>query len=108
MPHLYILWDHLLQPSASWKKAPQQIEPSSSFLFSEHPSLVQKPLTVLLDQKFQADPEYSHPVPVVAQKLHGVHDVHRDVLHDAQIYQSACDLISQISTCVSWMKRLSG
>ena len=50
----------------------------------------------------QADLEYFHPAPVYsAQKLHGVLDVHCDVLHDAQIFQNVYGLISQILTCVS-------
>ena len=109
MPHLYRLWDHLLpQPSASWRKAPQKIEPSFSFPFSEHPALVQNPLPVLFYQRFQADPECLHPVIVIAQNLLGVHEVLHVVLHSAQIYQNACEWISQISTCVSWKKRFSG
>ena len=34
-----------------------------------------------------------------AQKLHGVLDVHCDVLHDAQISQNVEGLISQIDLC---------
>ena len=105
MAHLYTRWGRLLQPSASWKKAPQQIEPSSSFLCSGLLSLVlaqnQQPVQPL-DQKFQADLECSHSALVSAQKLHGV----LDVLHFAQISESVHGEISQILIYVSWMKNV--
>ena len=108
MALLYILRDHLPQPSVSWKKAPQQIEPSSSFLFSEHPSLAQKPLYVQsLCQKVQADPEHFPPALVFAQKLHKVHDVLHDVHHFAQISENVHDEISKILTYVSSKKNVS-
>ena len=75
---------------------------SSSSLFSGLPSLAQKPLIVLpLSQKFQADPEYFHPAPVFAQKLHEVHDVLHDVHRFAQFFENVHDEISQILTYVS-------
>ena len=101
MALLYILRDHLPQPSVSWRKVPQQIEPSSSCLFSGLPFLVQKPQPVQpLSQRFQADPECSHAVLVFPQKFHDVlHGVH----HLAQIFENVHDAFSQIWICVSWM-----
>ena len=110
MLHLYTLWGHLLQPAASWKRALQQIEPSSSSFFSGLPSLAhaQKPLTVLpLSQSVQAGPGLVQSAPVSAQKFEGVHDVLHGVHRFSQTFQNVHVEFSQISTWVSWMKRVS-
>ena len=86
-------------------KALQQTEPSS---LSSWLVVAQSALALhVLAQSVQAVPGLVQSALVTAQKLHGVLDVHRDVFNDAQIFQNVYDLISQISTCVSWMKRFS-
>ena len=110
MPHLGTLKGHLLQPSASWKKALQRTEPSSSSSLSSWlPLLVhaQKPQAILpLAQNVQAGPGLVHSVLVVAQSVLGVHDVLHGVHLRAQIFQCAYAQIFQffqIWTLFSWM-----
>ena len=62
---------------------------------------------LLLSQSVQAGPGLVYSALVFAQKFHGVLDVLHGVHRDAQIFQNVYDLISQISTFVSWMRNVS-